>query len=118
MRRSMPQGAREVGGAGGEAPKAFLEVRNGGLAGLAYPLRPDEPTLVGRSVDADLTLVDEGVSREHALLVYEDGAYVIEDLQSTNGTIVNGRRVRSARLADGDEIRLGRTLLRFRLERP
>jgi pSer/pThr/pTyr-binding forkhead associated (FHA) protein len=38
---------------------------------------------------------------------------VLEDLQSTNGTQVNGKRVRSAALADGDEIQIGKTLFRF-----
>ncbi len=94
--------------------KARLEIMNGGFEGMTYALA-DEEVVIGRSPTTDITLLDEGISREHALILFdEDGpGFVIEDLQSTNGTKVNGKRVRSASLAEGDEIQIGQTLFRF-----
>jgi len=98
---------------------ARLVVRSGPHAGRALPL-DGEPMLVGRGPEAGLRLEDEAASREHALIGFDGatGAWTVEDLQSTNGTRLNGRRVRSGALADGDEIRIGRTALRFELEEP
>ncbi len=96
------------------AAQARLEILNGGFEGMAYDLGPGE-VVIGRNPTTDITLLDEGISREHALVVYDDDAagYVIEDLASTNGTKVNGKRVRSAALSEGDEIQIGQTLFRF-----
>ena len=93
-----------------------LEIMNGGFEGMTYTLSGQE-VVIGRNPTTDITLLDEGISREHALVLFdEDGpAYVIEDLQSTNGTKVNGKRVRSASLVEGDEIQIGQTLFRFAL---
>jgi len=81
---------------------------------MAFELTADE-TLIGRNPTTDITLLDEGISREHAIILYDaaSDSYSLEDLQSTNGTQVNGKRVRSVTLADGDEVRVGRTLFRF-----
>ncbi len=91
-----------------------LEILNGGFEGMSYALS-DQEIVIGRNPTTDITLLDEGISREHALVLYdEDGpGYVIEDLQSSNGTKVNGKRVRSASLVDGDQIQIGQTLFRF-----
>ena len=73
------------------------------------------PTLlVGRSPSTDLRLRDRAVSRRHFELRWEHDAYVLRDLHSSNGTFVNGRRVSSVRLEDGDIIRCGVTELEFR----
>jgi hypothetical protein len=69
--------------------------------------------VIGRSSDCDLVVEDANISRRHAEIKPEDGAYVIVDLGSTNGIELNGRRVTSAALADGDRITLGRTELTF-----
>ena len=63
----------------------------------------------------DVTLLDENISREHALILYDQelDRYTIEDLQSTNGTKVNGKRVRSAELNPGDTLQIGSTLFEF-----
>ena len=94
--------------------RARLVVRNGNLEGTSYELSASE-TLIGRNPTTDITLVDEGISREHAIILYDEGSdsYSVEDLQSTNGTQVNGKRVRSATLSHGDEVRIGRTLFHF-----
>ena len=93
---------------------ARLEIRNGEFEGMVYELVGDE-TLIGRNPTTHITLLDEGISREHAVVLFEeaDAAYSIEDLQSTNGTKVNGKRVRSATLQDGDEIQIGHTCFQY-----
>lgn len=99
---------------GARSAHAVLEILNGGFTGMVYELSAAE-TLLGRSPTSDVTLLDEGISREHAIVCFdpETGRYTIEDLQSTNGTEVNGKRVRSAVLGDADEIKIGNTRLRF-----
>jgi pSer/pThr/pTyr-binding forkhead associated (FHA) protein len=68
---------------------------------------------IGRGLAADLRLDDASVSRRHALFVNDRaGARVLDD-RSSNGTFVNGRRVDQATLASGDELVLGRVLLRY-----
>ncbi len=94
--------------------RGMLVICTGGFEGMEYPLSEEE-TIVGRNPTTNITLLDEGISREHTLIHFdeESGRYTIEDLQSTNGTKVNGRRVRSAQLEDGDEIEIGHTRFRF-----
>ena len=90
-----------------------LEIMNGGFEGMTYDLNEEE-VIVGRNPTTNITLLDEGISREHALILFdEDVHYVIEDLSSTNGTKLNGKRVRSAPLAEGDQIQIGQTVFRF-----
>jgi len=69
--------------------------------------------VVGRSPSADLQVRDRAVSRRHAEIVWEDGAYLLRDLGSHNGTFVNGQRVASSVLREGDRIRIGSTELDF-----
>lgn len=96
---------------------ATLTIKNGGFEGMTYEVTAEE-TLIGRNPTTDITLLDEGISREHAIVMYDADAdeYSVEDLQSTNGTKVNGKRVRSAPLHPGDELQVGHTLFAF--ERP
>ena len=93
---------------------AVLVICNGGFEGMRHELSRDE-TIIGRNPTTDITLLDESISREHAIVTVDDatGAYTLEDLQSTNGTRVNGKRVRSATLNDGDEIQIGQTKFKF-----
>jgi pSer/pThr/pTyr-binding forkhead associated (FHA) protein len=99
-----------------QAKPARLTILNGGFEGMVYDLDAEE-TLIGRNPTTDITLLDEGISREHALVLMdtETHEYVVEDLQSTNGTKVNGKRVRSASLQQGDEIEVGNTRFSFTL---
>ena len=69
--------------------------------------------VLGRSKDADVQVEDANVSRRHAELRREGPSWWVVDLDSTNGTEVNGKRVRKAKLADGDRIALGGSELRF-----
>jgi hypothetical protein len=67
--------------------------------------------VIGRSRECDVTIEDRNISRRHAELVRHGDAFLLRDLDSTNGCAVNGRRVREAPVADGDEITLGTTTL-------
>jgi DNA-binding SARP family transcriptional activator/predicted Ser/Thr protein kinase len=72
-------------------------------AGQAYPLRP--VNRIGRLADNDIILDDAQVSRHHAVIIYTGGNFVINDLRSTNGVIVEHQRIGVATaLADGDRI--------------
>jgi pSer/pThr/pTyr-binding forkhead associated (FHA) protein len=69
--------------------------------------------VLGRSKDADLQIADPNVSRRHAEVRQEGATYWLIDLDSTNGTELNGRRVTRAKLSDGDTITLGGTEVVF-----
>ena len=69
--------------------------------------------VLGRSRDCDIQLGDPNVSRSHAELRQEGSTYWIVDLDSTNGIEVNGKRVKRAKLSDGDTFTLGSTDVRF-----
>jgi hypothetical protein len=72
--------------------------------------------VIGRSRDCDVQLSDTNVSRRHAELRQEGASYWIVDLGSTNGLEVNGKRVKRAKLSDGDTITLGSTDMSFSRE--
>jgi hypothetical protein len=80
--------------------------------GRAIPVVTDQ-VVIGRSRECDVRVSDANVSRRHAEVVHEDGAYWLVDLGSTNGTELNGKRVDRTRLSDGDRITLGSTELVF-----
>ena len=77
----------------------------------------DQPVVIGRLPDCDVPVADTNVSRRHAEVRMADGIPAVVDLQSTNGTKVNGRGVPpdgyGIALADGDEIRVGTAVLRY-----
>jgi FhaA, N-terminal domain/FHA domain len=73
--------------------------------------------LLGRSREADIQVEDPNVSRRHAELRQEGSSYWIVDLESTNGVEVNGRRVKRAKLEDGDTFTVGSTEITFSMER-
>jgi adenylate cyclase len=80
-----------------------------------FNLAKDEAT-IGRSNDNDIILNDFSVSRRHATLRKENGAWVIHDNQSTNGVRIKEKLVQSARVGDGDQAVVGTFVLRFREE--
>jgi hypothetical protein len=79
--------------------------------GMAYPLK--SVTLLGRAVDVDIRIDDPGVSRRHAEIVLGSDV-TIRDLNSTNGTLVNGRMISQVVLQAGDRIQLGETTVTYR----
>jgi len=72
-------------------------------------LEPQASIILGRSRRADHTLLDQAVSSSHCQLVYEENRLFIRDLESKNGTFVNGVRIESSPIYVGDEVRLGKT---------
>jgi pSer/pThr/pTyr-binding forkhead associated (FHA) protein len=90
----------------------YLLVRKG--AGIGALHRLSRPLTLGRGTSADVMIADEAVSREHAAVRVDGDTVVVEDLDSSNGTIVNGSPVDQARLEDGDIIQLGGTELEVR----
>jgi hypothetical protein len=94
------------------APAELVLVQKG-RASQAFPL-DRERSIIGRLGESDIVLSDPGASRRHAEVRRENGRYVISDLGSTNGTMVNGRTVGERTLEEGDRISIGRTVLEFR----
>jgi DNA-binding NtrC family response regulator len=93
-------------------PGARLVVRRGVDKGRALKIQR-ERVVVGSAPASDLQLSDDAVSRSHfALRLLPDG-YLLTDLESSNGTFVEGRRVHSAYLQPGDTIEIGRTRIKF-----
>jgi EAL domain-containing protein (putative c-di-GMP-specific phosphodiesterase class I) len=76
------------------------------------------PFVIGRAVDADHTVYSNKVSKRHAAVVRVGRRFAVRDVGSTNGTFVNGRRVREALLNDGDIIHVAHKEYCFRCQRP
>jgi FHA domain/zinc-ribbon domain len=92
---------------------AALVIRaGGGRSGESFPVEGDRVS-VGRRPDSDVFLDDVTVSRDHALIVRRGSDYYLDDCGSLNGTYVNRRRIDSHRLADGDELQIGKYKLAF-----
>lgn len=90
----------------------------GRYQGGSVPLEPGRELSIGRVPDADLSLPDELTSRHHARIAWEGDAPAVEDLGSTNGTFVNGERVKRRKLQDGDRLLIGGNILRLATELP
>jgi pSer/pThr/pTyr-binding forkhead associated (FHA) protein len=71
-----------------------------------------EDLLIGRHPSCDVVVDDESVSRRHARLTFRDGGWIVQDLDSTNGTRLNGQFVGRCRLRPGDQLGLGERQLR------
>jgi len=93
---------------------ANIRVMRGFYEGLDIPVDRDW-LVIGRGRTADLVLSEPTISRAHAAIGYEKGKFFVQDLGSTNGTGVNGKREPRTPLSDGDEVQLGKLLLRFTL---
>lgn len=94
---------------------AYLTILTGRRAGTNFPLNPSRETLIGRGTDCHITLPDPLCSRVHAIVSCYEGAWVIRDEQSRNGTTVNGQKIDEATLADGNAVKLGSHEFEFRL---
>src|SRR3954452_1802645 len=92
--------------------RAELRVVNGPESGRVVGL--SATAVVGREEEADITLADDQVSRRHARFVVENGTVLVQDLGSTNGTLVNGAAISEPRaLVAGDRVAVGDTELEF-----
>jgi len=90
---------------------------SGPHVGDVVPL-PDTPVLIGRAPDCALVLADPLVSSHHARIESRDGQWMIEDLDSSNGTLVNGRPIRCTVIREGDVITFGDVEFVFSLSVP
>jgi hypothetical protein len=105
------QGPSFVGRAGSHPGVTHVLVVDG--PGTRHELTTGR-NVIGRGTEADIRLPDTGVSRKHVDVVLDGGTATVEDLGSTNGTLINGRRVSRQALADGDVIRIGHSVLVYR----
>lgn len=101
-------------GYGAPAPAAITLVLEDG-SNRTYSLRPGS-NVIGRGQDAQFRLPDTGVSRRHVEVRWDGQNAMLQDLNSTNGTTVNGLTVSSWNLADGDRIRLGHSDITVRFQ--
>jgi pSer/pThr/pTyr-binding forkhead associated (FHA) protein len=114
--------AGSASSAGGTAAISAEEARKQGLAreiveiiidGEPHPLEGPGPWSVGRSDENDIVVSDPNVSRRHARLIRAHNGFVVEDLGSTNGTLLDGAPIDRERIESGDELTFGQTAARF-----
>ena len=96
---------------------AAIRVMAGFYEGLEVPIDRD-CVVIGRGKGADVMIAEPTMSRAHAALGCEGPDFFVQDLGSTNGTLVNGDRFEKTVLRDGDEIQLGKLRLRVKLPAP
>jgi len=90
-----------------------LRFISGKYQGGEFPISADKQILIGRSSDLDMVLVEDMVSRKHARIAMQADQIWIEDLGSTNGTFVNGEKIKRARLKEGDRVLIGTSILKL-----
>jgi pSer/pThr/pTyr-binding forkhead associated (FHA) protein len=98
---------------GSEAVQWALRFISGKYQGGEFPLRPHREIVIGRSSELDMVLVEDMVSRKHAKITTDDKTVSIQDLGSTNGTFVNGEKIRKVELKDGDRILIGTSIVKL-----
>lgn len=86
---------------------------SGKYQGGEFPLPVNAEIVVGRSSELDMVLVEDMVSRRHAKIVVNGEQISIQDLGSTNGTFVNGERIKHAELNDGDRVLIGTSIIKL-----
>lgn len=86
--------------------KARLAIYKGAKLDLSFPLA-EAATTIGRDASNPIQLPDPEVSKRHAVVRAQGNAWTIEDLDSTNGVIVNQAKVKHARLKEGDKVCIG-----------
>jgi hypothetical protein len=107
-------GYHEVSGLDPSGTDAFLVVQTGGGLPEGEHFDLFGGVSLGRSADADIRIDDRYASGIHARVFNRSGAYFVEDMNSTNGTLLNSRELHGeAELTPGDLIRIGDTELRF-----
>jgi len=98
---------------GSEVPKGtYVRVLDGFFAGLNFPVERDW-LVIGRGRGADFVINERTISRAHAAVGFEKPRFFLQDLGSTNGTLLNGETVSKIDLKSGDEIQMGKLRLGF-----
>ncbi|HWW19711.1 MAG TPA: FHA domain-containing protein [Steroidobacteraceae bacterium] len=95
----------------GDAEPTRMLVRTQGETGIVHML--GRRTTLGRTPDNDIRIDEDFISRHHAVLLMSGLNTIVEDLNSTNGTYVNGERINRRTLKEGDLVTLGKTEFRF-----
>ena len=90
-----------------------LRFISGKYQGGEFPIHDDREIIIGRSSELDMVLVEDMVSRKHSKITSFGGELTIEDLGSTNGTFVNGERVKFSKLKDGDRVLIGTSIIKL-----
>jgi pSer/pThr/pTyr-binding forkhead associated (FHA) protein len=94
--------------------KAFaLRFISGKYQGGEFPLPAQGEIVIGRSSELDMVLVEDMVSRRHSKITVTGDQIFIQDLGSTNGTFVNGEKVKRAKLNEGDRILIGTSIIKL-----
>ena len=89
-----------------------LRFISGKYQGGEFPLADNSEIIIGRSSELDMVLVEDMVSRKHAKIVTRDSEIFIMDLGSTNGTFINGERIKKSRVNEGDRILIGTSIVK------
>jgi pSer/pThr/pTyr-binding forkhead associated (FHA) protein len=95
--------------------QASVVILQGYAEGMEYPIERTY-AVIGRSREAEIPLKDPLASREHAVIVFHESAFLLKDLDSTNGTHMRGASIRQRKLRHGDKFRVGDTILQFILQ--
>lgn len=89
-----------------------LRFISGKYQGGEFPLPENGEVVVGRSGELDMVLVEDMVSRRHAKITVTNGQIFIQDLGSTNGSFVNGERIKRSKLSEGDRVLIGTSIIK------
>ena len=107
----------------GELHGAFLSrwqvtlvVTSGPAAGTEYEIK-ERNLRVGRGPHCEIVVVDDSLSKEHAVIEFSDSGYRVRDLGSTNGTLLNGGEVKLAELKHGDRLQMGEHAFQYIVEK-
>ncbi len=93
---------------------AILRVKKGPLEGAEFPVfSTRDPTVIGRDPNVEVSLKDQRASRRHTAIALDHGRWMVRDLDSSNGTILGGKRISQALLTDGALLQVGSHQLSF-----
>ena len=95
--------------------QASVVILKGYAEGMEYPI-DKAYAVIGRSANAQVRIRDPLSSREHAVIVFHAGDFILKDLDSTNGTHLRGTSIQQRKLRHGDKFQVGDTLLQFILQ--
>jgi hypothetical protein len=95
------------------SPSYALRFISGKYQGGEFPLVKGREIIIGRSSELDMVLIEDMVSRRHASISVSGDEITIADVGSTNGTFVNGEKIKKARLKEGDRILIGTSIIKL-----